>query len=180
MSQQPVNALHRQPHCHPPSQIDIDRFFPTNSGQQKTLSDELSSAFPIPTAWLCGNCDATHPVLSLLTQPHRECACGTPSLRAVYDQTGRLYLYWRDDLAVADLRQTEQVRVARERMVAAGAGIWLREEYDGTASVAIPSPRETFGECSLVGGIEKRLGSWLKDGSLCVYEREGRIRHKSS
>ncbi|EGS21710.1 uncharacterized protein CTHT_0035770 [Thermochaetoides thermophila DSM 1495] len=178
MSQQPINPLPHQ--LHPPSQIDINPSLPTNAEQRKAPSGELALAFPVPTTWLCGNCDTTHPVLSLLTQPHTECTCGTPSLRAVYDQTGRLYLYWRDDPTVADLRQMEQVRIARERMVTAGAGIWLQEKHDGTPSMAMPSPQETSEAHSLVWRIEKRLGSWLKDGSRFVHEWEGRIRHQPS
>ncbi|GAB1319352.1 hypothetical protein MFIFM68171_09562 [Madurella fahalii] len=49
--------------------------------------------------------------------------CERPSLRAVYDQFGRIFLCWRDDdPAVSDLRDPDKVREAARRVWQAGGG----------------------------------------------------------
>ncbi|SPQ20290.1 1da10cfe-a0b5-4dc0-826a-ae6fc5340e03 [Thermothielavioides terrestris] len=50
--------------------------------------------------------------------------CATPSLQAVYDQFGHIYLFWRDDPAVADLRDPRMAREARRRVWSAGGACW--------------------------------------------------------
>ncbi|KAG7287474.1 hypothetical protein NEMBOFW57_006985 [Staphylotrichum longicolle] len=52
-----------------------------------------------------------------------EC-CATPALQAVYDQFGALYLFWRDDPAVSDLRVPGMAEEARWRVRMAGGGLW--------------------------------------------------------
>jgi hypothetical protein len=47
-----------------------------------------------------------------------------PSLQAVYDQFGALYLFWRDDPAVSDLRVPGMAEEARWRVWRAGGGEW--------------------------------------------------------
>ncbi|KAL2022833.1 hypothetical protein VTK56DRAFT_4364 [Thermocarpiscus australiensis] len=89
--------------------------------------DDVSSPLPLPehysfpAAWLCGTCGAAHSVLEILTQRVADCACASPALRAVYDQFGRLFLWWRDDPAVSDLRDPDKVREAAWRVREAGA-----------------------------------------------------------
>lgn len=86
-------------------------------------------SFPLPTTWRCGTCTALHPVPALLSTPTPtsmttvEC-CATPALQAVYDQFGALYLFWRDDPAVSDLRVPGMAEEARWRVRMAGGGLW--------------------------------------------------------
>ncbi|KAK3900211.1 hypothetical protein C8A05DRAFT_45898 [Staphylotrichum tortipilum] len=93
---------------------------------------------PIPTTWRCGTCHALHPVTTLLSPPASppttpagndddaanpilsHCACAAPALQAVYDQFGALYLFWRDDPAVSDLRVPRMAEEARWRVRQAG------------------------------------------------------------
>lgn len=48
-------------------------------------------------------------------------------LQAVYDQFGDLFLFWRDDLAVHDLRDPNKVQEAAWRLWEAGSAPWLPE-----------------------------------------------------
>ncbi|KAL2133067.1 hypothetical protein VTI74DRAFT_2971 [Chaetomium olivicolor] len=112
---------------YPPSRIS-----PPTSHLPPSASS--SSSLKIPTIWRCGTCASNNPILSLLTQaPTAEsttCDCLAPSLQAVYDQFGDIYLFWRDDPAVANLRDPEQAREARWRVWRAGGGVWERLGLD--------------------------------------------------
>jgi hypothetical protein len=55
---------------------------------------------------------------------HRHCACAVPALQAVYDQFGAIYLFWRDDPAVADLSVPRMAEEARWRVWRAGGDGW--------------------------------------------------------
>ncbi|KAL2121103.1 hypothetical protein VTJ04DRAFT_5130 [Mycothermus thermophilus] len=48
--------------------------------------------------------------------------CSAPSLQAIYDQHGEIYLFWRDDPAVSDLRVPSMAEEARWRVLEAGGG----------------------------------------------------------
>lgn len=100
----------------------------------------LSSPHAFPVDWLCSSCSATHSVLTLLAASSSSAAgngswcCERPTLQAVYDQHGRIFLYWRNDPAIADLRDPAHVREAAGRVAeAAGCGAgadgagWLRD-----------------------------------------------------
>ncbi|KAH6632209.1 hypothetical protein F5144DRAFT_630104 [Chaetomium tenue] len=52
------------------------------------------------------------------------CVCRRPALQAVYDQLGELYLFWRDDPAVADLSVPRMAEEARWRVRRAGGDGW--------------------------------------------------------
>ncbi|KAK4236074.1 hypothetical protein C8A03DRAFT_36057 [Achaetomium macrosporum] len=81
-------------------------------------------ALRFPAAWRCGTCGAAHAVLELMLTSRATCGCDMPSLQAVYDQFGDIYLYWRDDPAVADLRDPAMVQEARWRVWKAGGAWW--------------------------------------------------------
>ncbi|KAK3294426.1 uncharacterized protein B0H64DRAFT_443504 [Chaetomium fimeti] len=108
----------------------------------------------LPTTWRCGTCGTLHSVPELMaTAPtatagrsdsgsgsdtddedrdrDREtgggvvrCVCRRPALQAVYDQLGELYLFWRDDPAVADLSVPRMAEEARWRVRTAGGDGW--------------------------------------------------------
>ncbi|KAK4228610.1 hypothetical protein QBC38DRAFT_361535 [Podospora fimiseda] len=82
-----------------------------------------------PVHWICSTCDTTHSVLEILTQTQLECeGCDKPTLEAVYDQFGRIFLYWRKDPAVYDLSEgPEKVKEAAWRIWEAGAGMLMKE-----------------------------------------------------
>jgi hypothetical protein len=84
-----------------------------------------------PSVWVCSTCDAPHSVLEILAGTGEEdgvaCACGKPTLQAVYDQFGRIFLFWRDDAAVHDLRDAAKVQEAAWRIWEAGAEPWLED-----------------------------------------------------
>lgn len=84
------------------------------------------SAARFPVHWLCSICGVIHSVLDILNQCV-SCPCGHPNLQAVYDQFGDLFLFWRDDPAVRDLRDPCQVQEAARRLWDAGSAPWLRE-----------------------------------------------------
>ncbi|KAK0643372.1 hypothetical protein B0T16DRAFT_459529 [Cercophora newfieldiana] len=63
-------------------------------------------------------------LLSILTQKIA-CKCGSPTLQAIYDQFGRIFLFWRDDPAVYDLADAAKVQEAAWRVWEAGAEPWL-------------------------------------------------------
>jgi hypothetical protein len=106
----------------------------TTSGPQRRRSSN-SSAFAqltphsFPTDWLCSTCGATHSVLAILESSSEvQCECDSPTLQAVYDQFGRIFLYWRNDPAIVDLRDPAAVREAAWRVAEAAGGRadWLR------------------------------------------------------
>lgn len=83
-----------------------------------------------PSVWICSTCATPHSVLEILTNTDADdngvaCACGKPTLQAVYDQFGRIFLFWRDDAAVHDLRDAAKVQEAAWRIWEAGAEPWL-------------------------------------------------------
>ncbi|KAL2256226.1 hypothetical protein VTK26DRAFT_1970 [Humicola hyalothermophila] len=127
------------------------------------LSASHHHLLPLPAIWLCGTCHAPHPIRTLLLLGGGvvRCACGAPSLRAVYDQFGRIFLYWRErDPAVADLRDPEQAREARGRVWAAGGGEVYRGwdvceggedgEGDGDDAASLGKGLGCPGECGTV------------------------------
>ncbi len=93
----------------------------------------LSHPFPLPTTWRCGTCTTLQPIHSLLSlddenDTENTTCCTTPALQAVYDQSGALFLFWRDDPAVSDLRVPRMAEEARWRVRMAGGGVWDSEE----------------------------------------------------
>ncbi|KAK4150790.1 hypothetical protein C8A00DRAFT_45903 [Chaetomidium leptoderma] len=95
-----------------------------------------TTALRIPTTWRCGTCTTLHAVPDLLrllliiptrvssSHNNHESCCALPSLQAVYDQFGELYLFWRDDPAVSDLSVPSMAAEARWRVWRAGGGEW--------------------------------------------------------
>lgn len=77
-----------------------------------------------PVDWVCSTCTTVHPVLDILTM-NVFCPCEQPRLQAVYDQHGRIFLYWRDDPAVYDLTEKANVQEAAWRIWEAGSEPWL-------------------------------------------------------
>ncbi|KAK1755469.1 hypothetical protein QBC47DRAFT_322211 [Echria macrotheca] len=77
----------------------------------------------IPSNWACSSCGNTHSVLDILTSDVA-CACGSPTLQAVYDQFGKIYLFWRDDPQVFDLSDPAKVEEAAWRIWKAGGEPW--------------------------------------------------------
>lgn len=76
-----------------------------------------------PVHWVCGSCDLVHFVINIIDRDVR-CTCGQPELRAVYDQFGDLFLCWRDDEKVRDLREMRMVEEAARRLWIAGGERW--------------------------------------------------------
>ncbi|KAK3389195.1 hypothetical protein B0H63DRAFT_95604 [Podospora didyma] len=79
-----------------------------------------------PVDWICSTCGDVHSVLEILTRTIN-CACDSPTLQAVYDQFGRIFLFWRDDPAVFDLTDPAKVQEAAWRVWEAGSEPWLLE-----------------------------------------------------
>ncbi|KAK5657837.1 hypothetical protein OQA88_2910 [Cercophora sp. LCS_1] len=79
-----------------------------------------------PADWVCATCNTTHSVLSILTRDV-SCDCGAPRLQAIYDQFGRIFLFWRDDPTVQDLRDPAKVQEAAWRIWEAGGEPWVEE-----------------------------------------------------
>ncbi|KAK3687562.1 hypothetical protein B0T22DRAFT_131993 [Podospora appendiculata] len=77
-----------------------------------------------PVSWTCSTCGSAHSVLEILTG-YVDCKCQNPTLQAVYDQFGSIFLYWRDDPAVHDLTDPVKVREAAWRVWTAGSEPWL-------------------------------------------------------
>lgn len=85
-------------------------------------------AHSFPVSWICSTCGTTHSVLEILTQTELECdGCDKPTLQAVYDQFGRIFLYWREDPAVFDLSSADKIREAAWRVWEAGAERWVED-----------------------------------------------------
>ncbi|KAH8895825.1 hypothetical protein GQ53DRAFT_33420 [Thozetella sp. PMI_491] len=80
-----------------------------------------------PTDWICSTCGNTHSALEILDGSEVACACGSPTLQAVYDQFGQIYLYWREDESVYDLRDPEKVQEAARRFMLAGGDTWMED-----------------------------------------------------
>ncbi|KAK3353408.1 hypothetical protein B0T25DRAFT_210032 [Lasiosphaeria hispida] len=87
-----------------------------------------------PAAWVCSTCTSAHSVLDILTR-RVACDCEAPSLQAVYDQFGRIFLYWRDDPAVYDLTDPAKVQEAAWRVWEAGAEPWLADVVEAERRV---------------------------------------------
>ncbi|KAK3989351.1 hypothetical protein QBC44DRAFT_85385 [Cladorrhinum sp. PSN332] len=90
-------------------------------------SEVIPQSFPVH--WICSTCNTTHSVLDILTRTELGCeGCDKPTLEAVYDQFGRIFLYWRRDPAVYDLSEgPEKVKEAAWRIWEAGAGMLMEE-----------------------------------------------------
>jgi hypothetical protein len=84
------------------------------------------SPLRFPVHWICSTCYLIHSVLAIITGSP-SCACGRPSLQAIYDQFGDLFLFWRDDPTVRDLRDPGQVEEAARRLWVTGGDRWLEE-----------------------------------------------------
>ncbi|KAK4463942.1 hypothetical protein QBC42DRAFT_264666 [Cladorrhinum samala] len=108
----------------------------------------LPHSFPVN--WICSTCGTTHSVLEILTQTEVECdGCEKPTLQAVYDQFGRIFLYWREDPAVFDLSSADKIREAAWRVWEAGAQRWVedieeakRRGVSGEAEEVVTKSRE--------------------------------------
>jgi hypothetical protein len=96
-----------------------------------------------PVYWLCSTCHVAHYLLEILVKK-ASCTCGRPTLQAVYDQFGDLFLFWPDDEQIRDLTEKPKVEEAARRLWAAGGGRWvdempvirMREEDDANADGA--------------------------------------------
>jgi hypothetical protein len=113
----------RPPLALPPSYLEPASHLTASLPVQITAPHALR----FPAAWRCGTCGAANAVLELMKTTSRAtvCACcDVPSLQAVYDQFGDIYLYWRNDPAVADLRDPAMVHEARRRVWEAGGAWW--------------------------------------------------------
>ncbi|KAK0721662.1 hypothetical protein B0T26DRAFT_190330 [Lasiosphaeria miniovina] len=88
-------------------------------GRRRTV---IPHSFPVD--WVCSTCGDTHSVLEILTATV-VCHCEAPTLQAVYDQFGNIFLYWRDDPAVYDLSHPSKVQEAAWRVWEAGSAPWL-------------------------------------------------------
>lgn len=79
-----------------------------------------------PVYWICSTCCETHSILAILLRKPT-CACGQPTLQAVYDQFGDLFLFWQHDPEIQDLRDPVKVAEAARRLWAAGGDRWVDE-----------------------------------------------------
>jgi hypothetical protein len=68
------------------------------------------------------------------------CTCAKPTLQAVYDQFGRVFLFWRDDPAIYDLTAPAKVQEAAWRIWEAGAEPWLPEMVAAMEKEAVAGP----------------------------------------
>lgn len=82
-----------------------------------------------PVHWVCSTCYAIHSVLDILLK-RASCGCGAPALQAVYDQFGDIFLFWRDDPFVRDLKDPDKVEEAARRLWQAGSTPWLSQMLD--------------------------------------------------
>ncbi|OIW28251.1 hypothetical protein CONLIGDRAFT_370492 [Coniochaeta ligniaria NRRL 30616] len=114
----PIDSAHcRSPTCTPQ---------PT---RPRTLLDQRGrplDAARFPVSWICSTCCLPHHLLDILLRKP-DCACGRPTLQAVYDQFGDLFLFWQDDPGVRDLRDRAKVEEAARRLWAAGGDRWVDE-----------------------------------------------------
>ncbi|KAK4125760.1 hypothetical protein N657DRAFT_678814 [Parathielavia appendiculata] len=152
-----TTAIKAYPRSSPLPPTSIPRPFNTYLPEEYTSP----TALRLPTTWRCGTCTSLRPVLSLLstttttitTDSSCCCCCALPSLQAVYDQFGALYLFWRDDPAVSDLRVPSMLEEARWRVWRAGGGEWedvlLRAE-----------------QAASPGQVERERGQEREEGSL--------------
>ncbi|KAK3318804.1 hypothetical protein B0H66DRAFT_249969 [Apodospora peruviana] len=85
-------------------------------------NEVIPHSFPVD--WVCSTCGNTHSVSEILTMSVT-CSCESPTLQAVYDQFGRIFLYWRNDPNVHDLRDPAKVQEAAWRIWEAGSVPWL-------------------------------------------------------
>ncbi|KAK0636993.1 hypothetical protein B0T17DRAFT_96260 [Bombardia bombarda] len=95
--------------------------------------DVIQQSFPVN--WICSTCDTTHSVLEILTKTVA-CGCEKPTLQAIYDQFGRIFLFWRDDPSVYDLTDAAKVQEAAWRVWEAGSEPWLPQVLEVEAAVA--------------------------------------------
>ncbi|KAK4145967.1 uncharacterized protein C8A04DRAFT_26128 [Dichotomopilus funicola] len=127
----------------PPASIP-NSHLPTNFPADLTSP----TALRVPATWRCGTCTSVHSIVGLLLppsasstpstpsppspslspspslEPESPCTCACPALQAVYDQFGELYLFWRDDPAISDLRLPQMAAEARWRVWTAGGDEW--------------------------------------------------------
>ena len=108
---------------------------------------------------MCSTCSTPHSILSILTA-RVACACGQPSLQAVYDQFGRLFLFWRDDPAVYDLRDPAKCQEAAWRVWEAGGEPWLGDvlAFEAGEAAAAGSLAGKGGEEVVVAELEMERG----------------------
>lgn len=79
-----------------------------------------------PAHWVCSTCHDVHSILEVLLKM-ASCDCGEPTLQAVYDQFGDLFLFWREDPAIHDLKDPVKAEEAARRLWQAGSSPWLGE-----------------------------------------------------
>lgn len=108
-------------HCHGPA---CGAPFKWSNTIITSRGDRLDPA-RFPVHWVCGCCSRQHLVLFIISgRNDTYCICGQPTLQAVYDQFGDLFLYWRDDIAVKDLRDRKKAEEAARRLWLAGGDRW--------------------------------------------------------
>jgi rubredoxin len=79
-----------------------------------------------PVYWICSTCYLTHYLLEILLRKPT-CTCGQPTLQAIYDQFGDLFLFWQHDPDIQDLKNPAKVEEAARRLWAAGGHRWVDE-----------------------------------------------------
>jgi hypothetical protein len=79
-----------------------------------------------PVSWVCSTCYLIHLILEIITG-EAACTCGQPTLQAIYDQFGDLFLFWRDDPTIHDLNDPTTAEEAARRLWVAGGDRWLEE-----------------------------------------------------
>lgn len=100
-----------------------------------------------PCNWVCNTCSEVHSVLSILVK-NVECKCEKPTLRAIYDQFGRIFLYFRNDPAVDDLTDPAKVQEAAWRVWEAGAEPWLPHVIAAEEAIARASSKKGWSQLS--------------------------------
>lgn len=79
-----------------------------------------------PVSWVCSTCYLIHSVLDILVR-EATCTCREPTLQAVYDQFGDLFLFWPGDPTIQDLKDPSSTEEAARRLWEAGGYRWLDE-----------------------------------------------------
>lgn len=86
-------------------------------------------------------------MLSILVK-NVECKCEKPALQAIYDQFGRIFLYFRNDPAVDDLTDAAKVQEAAWRVWEAGAEPWLPHVVAAEEAIARASSKKGWSQLS--------------------------------
>ncbi|KAK3935566.1 hypothetical protein QBC46DRAFT_346477 [Diplogelasinospora grovesii] len=163
--------------AHPPSYIKpTSRFSPLLDNTSIDSRGNSVIPYSFPVDWLCGTCGSTHSVLDILTtstttQTGVRCGCDKPTLQAIYDQFGRIFLYWRADPSVDDLSDPAKVQEAAWRVWRAGGDPWLPDVLE--AQKATPAIMDVTTDAG--GGC----GSGIVGGATKMRDRRNRLSQSS-